>query len=780
MATFDFRTKGKLDPHGKPRFYFVCHPDDFNRKFNNDSLPCFEKICDDILNVANIDCAIFFTPDMKESLEIENIDADLGNMNLFVIAVSHNMLKSSDENLQVNVVLDYVKRHNKNILPLMMDRPTEDLLSEYSKPEKFGKMQYIDPYDENKNISYETNLIKYFEKTILSPKLIEEVRSEFDASVFLSYRKKDRIYAKQLMKIIHDFVDCYDIAIWYDEFLPLGEDWERNIRKAMNEAKRKGNLFTLVVTPSVLEYVNGKKNFVLETECPDAYDMGMDILPVEMMPTNQKKLHDELTFLPDCVNVDSLEFIAAINECIAKIGDRGNDDSPRHIFLIGLAYLHGIEVELDFNRAVALIEKAAEMGYSEAMDMLYKTGLLFENAGNYDKAMEFYDKSYLHQYTFFGSNDERTILSEMALATVYLRYQNKFYCQLAINSFELILTRLAPNDPKMRTCFSNIGAAYNLLDEPDMAIEYLSKARDLSIGYTDYADEMLTRLDIDMGLAYAYSRKGEYALSLKVKNELLDELLKFYDEDHYKVIKLRGNIAASYHDMKEYRLALEMNRRILEDKLKSKHFGPNHPSTLVTQLNMVANLSSGEDIDGAYDEALELAEKTYKTMSEVFSEPTPDMWKILYNKSRIYNKRNQYANEINCLSEAARLVYQTKYEETVEGIKVIFFLGAAYWNDKQPVKGIENIEKAYCLSRRYKQDERHKRFAENIFTQLTKAYDELFQVYIYDNNFPLAHEQLRKLYKLLCDELGKDHPETVNVKKIINKMNGKFKKRPPF
>ena len=46
----------------------------------------------------------------------------------------------------------------------------------------------------------------------------EGTRHAFDAYIFLSYRKKDRRYANELMRLIHNNPECRDIAIWFDEF----------------------------------------------------------------------------------------------------------------------------------------------------------------------------------------------------------------------------------------------------------------------------------------------------------------------------------------------------------------------------------------------------------------------------------------------------------------------------------------------------------------------------------------------------------------------------------
>lgn len=51
-------TKGNADTRGKPRMYFTCHPDDFNR--------AFDKICGDIFKTH--DCAVYYTEAMSIEL----------------------------------------------------------------------------------------------------------------------------------------------------------------------------------------------------------------------------------------------------------------------------------------------------------------------------------------------------------------------------------------------------------------------------------------------------------------------------------------------------------------------------------------------------------------------------------------------------------------------------------------------------------------------------------------------------------------------------------------
>jgi TPR repeat protein len=57
-------------------------------------------------------------------------------------------------------------------------------------------------------------------------------------------------------------------------------------------------------------------------------------------------------------------------QAVEKLARRENDNDPHHNYLIGLAYLAGIDVEVDGQRARLLLEEAAAGGHVEAAEKL--------------------------------------------------------------------------------------------------------------------------------------------------------------------------------------------------------------------------------------------------------------------------------------------------------------------------------------------------------------------------------------------------------------------------
>ena len=101
--------------------------------------------------------------------------------------------------------------------------------------------------------------------------------------VFLSYRKKDREYALKIMKAVHADERLRDVAIWFDEFLVPGEEYNLAIKNELENS----DIVMLLVTPSVLE----DGNYVMVHEYPDSVNNGKKIIPVEAVETDKTDLY---------------------------------------------------------------------------------------------------------------------------------------------------------------------------------------------------------------------------------------------------------------------------------------------------------------------------------------------------------------------------------------------------------------------------------------------------------------------------------------------------------
>ena len=369
-----FKTRGDSTNQGKPRVYFCCHPDDFDMYF--------EPVRNEILDKQN--CAVYFY-DNASSIPEQERETDLLSMQLFVIPVTTNLL--TKPSIAMDKDFPLALKNKIPVLPLIQERGLEGLFAR-----KFGDMQYLDKTQRDTTaISYEEKLEKHLSDILLGDEMTKKIKNEFDAYIFLSYRKADRKCAQELMRLIHKNKYYRDVAIWYDEFLTIGEDYRENIKETLQNS----GLFVLVVTPNLLLPGSfGGVNYVMKEEYPTAKKTDVNILPVEMEKTNRSELEKLYPDIPLCVDPNNDDMMRRfLISAIWDMGVREIDNSAEHSFLIGLAYLGGIDVEVVRERAVTLIEDAANCGLAEAMEKLvsmYRTGEGVER--NYEEAIKWQGK----------------------------------------------------------------------------------------------------------------------------------------------------------------------------------------------------------------------------------------------------------------------------------------------------------------------------------------------------------------------------------------------------
>ncbi len=362
-------TRGQSDARGKPRVWLTCHPEDVET-----ALP---KVREDLLRHAN--CAVWHDAEMTAPYDPRELEACLDEMQLVVLAVTSRFLYT--EHRAKDVELKYALRQHIPVLPILLE---SGLSREFNRVTD-TKLQVV-----NRNVSdptatpYDDMLDTYLKSVLVGDELARQVRDAFDAYVFLSYRKKDRRHAQRLMHLIHENRQFRDIAIWYDEFLVPGEKYDGAIKAAFE----KSGLFALAVTPNLLE----PKNYVLREEYPMARKRrrekgDLEIVPVELYEaergderTERLKMETVYRDIPPIQDEHNpIEMNAALLEALERIAKKENDGSARHRFFIGLAYLCGIDVEINQARALELIRSAAEdpepcYDATEKLVDMYKTG----------------------------------------------------------------------------------------------------------------------------------------------------------------------------------------------------------------------------------------------------------------------------------------------------------------------------------------------------------------------------------------------------------------------
>ena len=332
--------------------------------FASDDHAHFDRIAKDILSL--FDCALFYYPERVTPPELDTLEADLDAMSAIVLIVTSRFLFGNDPFFQ-NVV-HYAKERGIPILPILMEEGLENAINE-----ALGNLQCLSPFFEKSDatvLPFCEKLKKYFSSVFATEVSKEQLKSGFSASIFLSYRKKDRKVAKKLIDLIHASPECRRIAIWYDEFLIPGEDFNEGISAELCDS----TLFVLAVTP----FTADGNNYIKMTEYPMASALNKPILPFEMEETDRGVIREAFPDMPAPVTPDSADTVRKVLENALEALDIQPVEATRErSFYMGLAYLMGVCVEKNYTYARELIGQAAEEKLPEAIErlaLMYKTG----------------------------------------------------------------------------------------------------------------------------------------------------------------------------------------------------------------------------------------------------------------------------------------------------------------------------------------------------------------------------------------------------------------------
>ena len=721
MQSFSVRTKGNADPHGRARVYFTCHPEDFDRYF--------DKICEDVFLTQ--DCAIYYTENMSEALDESNIDIDLGRMSLFLVPVTFKLMNEKNRAMAVDIA--FAKKKNITILPFMMESGIDGI---YSLPENFGERQYLNPFStDSTEVRYEEKLKKILEATLISDEMAQRVRDAFDAYVFLSYRKKDRKYANQLMRIIHSIPGCRDIAIWYDEFLTPGESFLANIESAME----KSELFALLVTPNILE----DGNFVMREEYPAARRAGMTILPAEMEKTDHDELGCRFENIPTPVTTDDDGFADTLLSVVKGAAISENDADPEHIFLIGLAYLDGIDVEVDVERGVRLITTAAEAGLPEAMEKIH---FMYDKGDrvpvDFNEALKWAERLADYYVNSFGEDNEYSMMWIHNLAHTCVDLGD-YARAIELQKRGLELTRKNCGNESYETVSSLNALAQSYLILGSYGEGIALQQESCEISERVLGEGHIEAIGARVMLAQFYFDSGNIDDGIKLLEKAVEVATRHLGDRHSLTLIALSNLANNYSNIGRFDEALEISTRVYNELLKTN--SENHPSVLTT-LNNIALI---EQSRGNLDKAIEISIKVINSRRALYGDRHPDVLRSIGNLATIYNYAGKSKLGMSMLSEILEPYTEIFGENHHEVLLMQSNLAFCHLNSG-------NIAEALSI---------YERVCRVLISTLGEAHPDtlleinnLISVYIKVGEFAKAKEMLDRYYTVAVQHFGKEHP----------------------
>ena len=354
---FDYRMReGSRTLRDKPRVFLLGR---------REELPlALSRIPDLVLGVSN--CVIYFERAEEPSGEQEMEDI-LPRMQILIAAVTRAFL--NQEAAYISRAMRIARAHHIPVLPLLLEEVDEEAYARLF--DKDHRLMLYGGYDETAK-SLQDKLSSFFEAVLPGDDMRRRVRESFCGYAFFSYRKVDRRYVKPLISTLYRQKAMRRIAVWYDEQLLPGRSFENEILDTLD----KSFLFVLQVTPSLLE----EENYVRMVEFPEALKRDKLILPIEVSDVDGEelaRLYEGMPPVYDVLDGEQVESFLeqAVRECAPGAF---SPMTPEEEYLLGLAYLDGIDVIVDRDFALTCLTRAAERGYApsaEKLCVMYREGI---------------------------------------------------------------------------------------------------------------------------------------------------------------------------------------------------------------------------------------------------------------------------------------------------------------------------------------------------------------------------------------------------------------------
>ncbi len=269
------------------------------------------------------------------------------------------------------------------------------------------------------------------------------------------------------------------------------------------------------------------------------------------------------------------------HKLVNKISDELNDSLKKGsgISVWNKLITHSIAVAKSFNKSE----------HEDYATLLNNIGSVYDKIGDYNKALEFYEK--------------------------------------AINIREKVL---GTEHPDTATSYNNIGGVYMAISDYNKALEFYEKAINVKIKLlgTEHPDTATSYNNIGL----LYKNMGDYNKALEFYEKALNIREKVLGTEHRDTAGSYNNISGVYYSMGDYSKALEFYEKTLQ--IFEKVLGTEHPDTAISYNNIGFVYNRMRD----YNKALEYINKTKDIFEKVLGEKHPNT-KIIYgNLAGIYMK----------------------------------------------------------------------------------------------------------------------------------------------
>jgi len=613
---------------------------------------------------------------------------------------------------------------------------------------------------------YHEKLKKQLETFLAAEELMKEIDEKaFTAKIFLSYRKMDIKKAREFMKKFHDLAGFEAISIWYDNFLTAGRVFDDEIKQSII----KSDAFTLLVTPNLLEKNDkGKDNYVVSTEYPFARDEGKPVVPVEAQKTDIELFERIFRGVEKAAFVDNTESLsAAFKTKLNNSSFEEKMDSER-ARLLGMAYLKGVGVEKDIDRAIKLLETCAkendESAYRAARQLadIYFKGI--DVNINYDKSLHWEVRTAAISEKIFGKGHINTAASyhKIALTHTYLCSFDEAleWFQKAIEINESVLGK---NHLDIATAYNDIAVLYSNQAKYEIALKMHQKS--LEIHEKILGKEHATTATTYHNIAVIYMKHGEYYTALEWYQKALEIREMVLGKEHPDTALTCNNIAVVYNEQCRFHRALDLHLEVLG--IRKKALGEEHPDT-ADSYNNIASVYLKQN---EYDKALELFNKALEIREKILGKEHLHTTATYNNIAAVYYNQGEYDKALKWYQKDLVVCEKVLGRENLD-------TATSYYN----IAVLLNTQGKYDEALKYYQNvaEIYEKVLGKDHTGTASICNTIASVYSDQGKHDIALKWFIKSYQSLTHAVGNYHPNSLKVKSNIKITYSKCEHTEPF
>ncbi len=730
-------SKGTKFPNQAQRVFLCYNKSNIKDIYNKDG----NCIVADLLSMdAGMDCVVSYLENPNE-IDEKELRNELSESGALVIFVTTEMLKSiENENLPVEYQI--ARELNIPILPIS----NADLKDKYffeTYKEAFGSIHCISRLD----FEYRTKLKTQLEEFLVPEETKTEIRKKaFTAKIFLSYRKHELEDARNFMTKFHNLEGFETISIWYDNLLTSGTDFD----KAIEEAISQTDAFVMAVTP---DFIGDKAKYVQEIEYPFAKEKNKPIVAVELKPISQPEKFTDLFVEQRLISKENTtELQKTFRDKLGENVFVEQFDSER-AYLLGIAYLRGIDVERDFERAIKLLSIATKEQTTSSIAAANELAGIYEDGKttniNYNEALKWHNVALSVSEKVLGNEHPDTAKAYLDIAIIY--YKNGDYSKaLELNKKTLSIFEKALGKENLNTAstYNEIANIYNIQGNYSEAIEWFKKTMDIFENIFGKEHLYTVKTYNNTGLAYYY--QGDYSKALEWYKKVLDVREKILGKENPDTAKAYDNIGLAYDGQGDYSQAIEWHKKALE--VFEKNLGKKHPDTAKAYDNIAVTYSS----QGDYSQAIEWHKKALEVFEKILGKEHLDTATTYNNIASTYSNQGDYSKAIEWYKKALKVFENGKKlgKKHPKTANIYNIIACIYDRQKDYPKAIEWYKKVL-----YTLDKEHPNTAD--------IYSKIAVVYLNQGTYLEALEWNEKALYVFEKFLGKEHPKTANTYNTI-------------